>query len=135
MGRYMVDGPAAVVPARVAAWLERRFDLDRVRIEMRGQDPQLDGVLNALHAVACQWDPAGAASVSTSADGSPVAPLAEVPPASTSMGTPEVAQLADVTTRAVRLAASQGRLRGRRVGGQWVFDMEDVAFWVTSRSA
>jgi hypothetical protein len=50
-----LGGPAVVVPARVAAWLESKLDLRRVRTDVRGADPEVDAVLLDLAVVALTW--------------------------------------------------------------------------------
>jgi len=48
-------GPGVEVPGRVAAWLESKLDLRRVRTEVRGADPEVDAVLLDLAVVAQTW--------------------------------------------------------------------------------
>ena len=48
-------GPGVEVPGRVAAWLEARTDLRRIRTDARGTDPEVDAVLSDLHRVALLW--------------------------------------------------------------------------------
>jgi excisionase family DNA binding protein len=50
-----LHGPAVVVPGRVAAWLETKLDLRRVRTDVRGADPEVDAVLLDLAVVAQTW--------------------------------------------------------------------------------
>jgi hypothetical protein len=47
--------PVVVVPARVAAVLHRLTALDRVRVEHRGADEDLDAVLAAMAAADRWW--------------------------------------------------------------------------------
>ena len=47
-----IHGPGVEVPGRVAAWLEARTDLRRIRTDARGTDPEVDSVLSDLHRVA-----------------------------------------------------------------------------------
>jgi excisionase family DNA binding protein len=50
-----LGGPAVVVPGRVAAWLESKLDLRRIRTDVRGADPEVDAVLLDLAVVAQTW--------------------------------------------------------------------------------
>ncbi len=127
---YSIDGPVAFVPARIALLLERTFGLDSWRINVRGRDPELDAVLASFHAVAMQYDPA---KTTTSDCGSSSDTGAEVVRSSPELTTTAVADLFDITPRAVRLAASNGQLKGRHVGGQWRFNHHDVNAWAAAR--
>ncbi len=71
-----VWGPGAdhvLVPRRVAAWLDREAGLDRLRVEVRGQDPEIDAVLVALRLAALAWR----GSVTGTDDRNPPEPVAE----------------------------------------------------------
>ena len=110
------DGSAVTVPASVAAQLERHLRLRRLRIAVRGQDPDLDGVLLAL---------ALAAAVhTTSATGSRTA--AETQGATSSFMTASViADELGISPRAVRAACAAGRLRAQLVGGSYLITKAD----------
>jgi hypothetical protein len=130
-GRYAIDEPAVIVPARIALLLEHHLRLKEFRYTMRGSDAELDAVLSAWHSVAMMWSP-------TSANGSAVDAPPEAPSPSTSMRrltAADVAERVSCTTRAVRLAATEGRLRGEFVGGRWWFAERDVPVWTASRAA
>ena len=133
--RYAIDGPAVIVPARIALLLERHYRMERLRLEVRGRDAELDGVLAAWHAAAMQWSPgsdAGSDAGTEMAGGSePAGQSDPVDPISAS----EVARSCGVSPRAVTKAASEGRLRGRLVAGRWTFHPDDVAAWVAVRAA
>lgn len=47
--------PVVVVPARVAAVVHRLTALDRIRVELRGADHELDAVLAAMAAADRWW--------------------------------------------------------------------------------
>lgn len=46
----------------------------------------------------------------------------------------QVAKHVGLTDQAVRLAARDGRLLGRRSGRSWIFDRRDVERWVSERA-
>ena len=135
--RYAVDGPAVVVPARIALLLECHYRMDRLRMDVRGRDPELDEVLNAWHAVAMQWSPetgsenGSVTGTEVAGASEPVAPSEAVEQISAS----EVANQFGCTTRAVTKAAAERRLRGQFVAGRWLFHPDDVAVWAATRAA
>ena len=121
-----VVGPHVVVTLQAAAkwkWVlakaigeaERKHD----RIE-----PEVRDVFDAFVAAAAFVDE------SKRAKGSPNLSLS-----AHSHSAPQVAELAGVSEQAVRLAAREGRLPGRRVGRAWNFEREDVERWIEARSA
>jgi hypothetical protein len=128
--RYAIDGPVLLVPARIAALLERHYKMHELRLSARGWDTQLDAVLAAWHAIALQW--IDDSTRNASATGSEVAADAE-PVGALMLSTATVAALASCTPRAVRLAAAEGRLVGCKSAGRWVFDRVDVKAWTSSR--
>ena len=139
MGRYSIDVPTALVPARVAAILEQAYPLHELRAKARSRgDIEAHETLLALHAVAVQYVTELEADVVASRIGSALDTRSEVGAASTSMnlmGASEVARAAGVTTRAVTLAAQHGRLAGQTVGGRWWFQPAAVAAWLATRAA
>lgn len=124
---YIHGGPVPVVimPARVSAWLSRHAGLDRLRIENRGNDPEVDNVLFALHLQALAWR--------TSVTGSSQAAEPEELPAL--MSTAQVADHLDVTDRAVRHAIKEGRLKAHRDGSRWKVAIEDLTHYMAARRA
>jgi len=120
-------GAVVVVPARVAAWLVARAQLDGLRTEVRGADPEVDSVLIALTVSAMHWR--------TSATGSAHAPEPEVGRRSSWMNTTEASDHLHVTSRAVRLAIADGRLPADRVDGRWRISRENVEHYRAGRRA
>lgn len=120
-------GPVAIVPGRVAAWLSTNTGLDRLRVEVRGTDAEVDAVLNALAVAAGAWR--------TSAIGSWEAPVAEVGASSPWMNSVDAASELDVTPRAVTLAITEGRLPAEKVGGRWRISREAIAQHLAARAA
>lgn len=48
-------GPVVIVPGRIAAWLECHADLNSVRVNARGMDPEADAVRLAIRWAALAW--------------------------------------------------------------------------------
>lgn len=121
-----VDGsPVAVVPGRVAAWLVRRLQLDRVRAEIRGQDPEVDAVLVGLTVAGAAWR-----ARTGSAAGTTVAPTSE-PAGEYPLSTKDAADRLGLSTRAVTKAAKAGRLGGHQRDGRWYFNPADIEIYRT----
>jgi excisionase family DNA binding protein len=120
-----VDGPAVVVPARVAAWLERHADLNRIRIEHRGTDAEVDNVLVAMRVVAVKWR--------LSATGRTAPEVPEV--LEEWVSTTQAAEHLGITGRAVRLAIQEGRLTATQVGGKFRLSSEAIAHFQAARRA
>jgi excisionase family DNA binding protein len=128
-GAYVhgLDGPAVVVPARVAAWLERHAHLRAVRTEHRGVDPEVDAVLVALGVAGAAWR-AGSTGCGTD-QRNPPEPVAASP-----LTTGQAADLLGITDRGVRAAILAGRLNAHQVGGRWHLDREDVEHYRARRT-
>jgi len=120
------DGIAAIVPARVAAWLDSRLNLTQVRGQVRGRDAEVDAVLVALRLAAMSWR--------ASATGSGEAPTPEVE-ASSWVGTRQAADLLGIGDRAIRLAIAEQRLAAHNVGGRWRITREDIEQFRAARRA
>ncbi|MFC4535687.1 helix-turn-helix domain-containing protein [Sphaerisporangium dianthi] len=120
-------GPGVEIPARICAWLESHAGLARLRIERRGQDPEVDAVLAAIRQQAARWR--------TSATGSPDAAQPEVAPSSTWLTTTQAGDLLGMTDRGVRDAIEGGRLPAENVAGRWRISREDVEHYRARRGA
>ncbi|WP_030543102.1 helix-turn-helix domain-containing protein [Streptomyces albus] len=114
-------GPVVLVPARIAAQLDKLLSLRQLRTSVRGQDAELDSVLVALATAAAAWR--------TSATGSPLAPVPEAAPPCPWLSTTEAAAVLGITDRAVRLACETGRLDAEHVGGRWRVSREAAAHY------
>lgn len=132
-GAYLhgLHGPVCLVSGRVADWLLTRTELDRLRKEHRGADPEVDAQLLALTHVALAYR----TSDSTSAVGSSVAPEPEAVPQSSWVGTAQAADLLGITDRAIRLAIDEHRLPAEKVDGRWRITREDVEHYAAARAA
>ena len=121
-----VDSPVVVVPARVAAWLERRAGLSSLRPQVRGADPEVDAVLVALRLAAMTW--------TSSVGGTETRNQPELE-ASSELTTQQVADAFGLTSRAVRKAIAAGRLKAHQVGARWVVTREDFEHYKAARAA
>ena len=119
-------GRIVVVPGRVAAWLEKRCNLNQLRISVRGCDSEVDSVLMAVHLAALEWRSA--------ATGTETAASAE--PTATSeawVTTTQAAGLLGISDRAVRKAIAEGRIAATRVGNAWRIAREDLEHYRAAR--
>lgn len=126
-----LDGPAVVVPARVAAWLERYARLRQIRVEHRGADPEVDSVLVALAVAAAAWRQQTGVS---SDQGTDQRKQPELGPCS-DMSTTEAADRLNMTDRGVRAAIAAGRLHAHRDGDRWRVDPEALEHYRSGRAA
>ena len=125
-----------VVPGWVCSYLEQLFDLSSLRKRQRGQNTEFDDVLMAMHTAHLLTQKAEVERLTSGMSGSAIARQAEVRSPSSVMSCSQVADAADCTNRAVRLAATSGRLVGTKNGeGRWVFAADDVAAWTAARTA
>ncbi len=122
-----IDGAVVIVPGRVAAWLTQQLGLDRLRSEVRGMDAEVDHVLIGLAVAASDWR---ASAYGTSPRNTP-----ELAPKSSWLTTTEVADLLDMTDRAIRLACQSGRLPAERVGDRWQISREQFEHYRAARKA
>jgi excisionase family DNA binding protein len=127
--RYLhANRQVVVVPARVAAFLDRAADLTRIRGQVRGADPELDAVLTALREAAMAWR----GSVSAGTNRAPIAePVAQLP----WVDSQTAAAALGISDRGIRKAIAEGRLQATRVGGRWRINREDVEHYRAARRA
>lgn len=133
--RYLVGGEprSVVVPARIARFLNRKA-LDRLRIQVRGANRDLDDVLMALLIAGHEYDEAAVS-------GSAAVPQIADPPTSDRgdqrpyLDTLAVAELLGCKPRNVRDLAQRGRLGGECVGGRWRFPPEVIDGYLADREA
>lgn len=118
--------PIAIIPARVAAYLECAAGLDAFRIRNRGADSEVDDVLVALHQVALAWR--GAAT------GTREAAKPELDRALDWVSTTQAANLTGITDRGIRRAIAAGHLKASNVTGRWRITREDLAHYQASRA-
>lgn len=137
IARFAFDGPVVVLPAREATILHQRLRVDELRRRVRGADPAVDDVLLSWSAIAAQHvellrggsvEPA-VESLTRGASAEAEARLRAGRKSSDDrrMTSSEAAVVTGLTARAIRMAATEGRLRGELVEGRWRFDPDDVA--------
>ena len=111
-----IHGPGVEVPGRVAAWLEARTDLRRIRTDARGTDPEVDSVLSDLHRVALLWRSRVEA---LPCSGSEQAGPAEAGTPSSWLTTAEAAGRLGVTSSRVRQVIRAKHLVAEQIDHQW----------------
>lgn len=138
--RFLVSGDSVVVPARVAYLIEREFRIDERRADLRGRDAEFDSVLLAFHAAAMVWrqkvgasEAPGAGSACGTVVAEPAEPGRRSTGQPTGVSTEAAALRCGLGPRAVRRAAAEGRLPGRKDGDVWVFDPADVEAFAEGR--
>jgi excisionase family DNA binding protein len=120
-------GPGIEIPGRVAAWLESRLDLRRVRTDARGVDPEVDAVLADLHRVALIWR----ASVNASDRAEPPQADALLPWLTVS----EAADQLGVTGSRVRQLVHTNDLPAEQVDRRWRINRLDFEHYRAARAA
>ncbi len=120
-----VSGPVVILPARVAALLEARFPMARLRADLRGTDPEVSNVLLALHEAARRWH--------SSVTGTKSAPPPEPAGSSNWVSTTSAAARSGVTDRAIRRAISEGRLDAIRSEGRWRISTSALTDYINAR--
>ena len=133
--RSLVSTPFVMVPANVAALLEHHLPLTELRSRVRGHDPGIDDVLLGIRVAAMTYTETYRARIdaATAGVGSTVARPPEG--AAKWITTREAADAVGCTDRAIRLAASEGRLHGEKdADGRWRFSPEQVAAFAATRT-
>lgn len=125
-----VDGPAVVVPARIAFLLESQAGLSSLRVRTRGLDPEATDVLEAIRNAAMAWREGLSGSAPS---GTTVAPKAEPEPACEWVTTGKAADLLGITSRAIRKAIAEDRLPAEAVGGQHRIARTDLEHFRAAR--
>ena len=120
-------GPGVEVPGRVAAWLEARTDLRRIRTDARGADPEVDAVLSDLHRVALLWR--------SCVDGSDPRKPAQAQPLLPWLTVSEVANQLGVTESRVRQLVQAEALPAEQVDRRWRISRIDFEHYKAARAA
>jgi excisionase family DNA binding protein len=120
-------GPGVEVPGRVAAWLESRLDLRRVRTDARGVDPEVDAVLADLHRVALLWR--------SCVDGSDPRKPAQAQPLLPWLTVSEVANQLGVTESRVRQLVQAKALPAEQIDRRWRISRIDFEHYKAARAA
>lgn len=121
-------GPAVVLSAETAAFLEQHAGLSALRVRTRGVRPVVAAELAEIRDVAQLYR---APALAEAEAGSPEAD----PDLDEWLGTVKVADLVGISDSAVRLACRQGRLRAHQVGGRWQCDRAAVEEFRAARAA
>lgn len=124
--------PMVMVPARIAALLERGTDISALRVRTRGIDPEASAVLEDIRLVAMSWssEPDFASTQSEDDSERKVAGCSEQ-----WMTTGQVAQRLGLTPQAVRNAIRAGRLRAtQHEGNRFQVSREDFEHYRAARA-
>ncbi|HWL44126.1 MAG TPA: hypothetical protein VNQ73_14385 [Ilumatobacter sp.] len=147
VNEYGYSDGAVVVPARVAALMLNVFRVDQRRVELRGQDAELDRVLLALTTVGRVYverygnkrgsrvdsSPALSRCSSVGAEARSQRPR-KSSHAERAMTAQDAADVVGITAHGIRLAAREGRLAGEVDDlGHWTFDPDDVSAFTLLR--
>jgi len=120
--------PVVVVPARVAAWLDRAAGLNRLRQQAVG-DPAVGNVLAAMALLSAHW-------ATTAGVGRNPRQIAEARPPLSVMTTTQAANSLGLSDRAIRLAIADGRLiASKNAAGQWRIARTDLEQYRAARAA
>lgn len=123
-GRFLLDGPAVVVPGRLAGPVWRALDdaLRRARADgIRSGLDDLEDLALALMEAAAASDPAPRSSdVGSSLDGS------SSEAGGSAVTVAEAAALLGIGDRRVRQLLDVGQLTGRLSGGVWLVDVVSI---------
>ena len=114
-----------VVPARVAAYLNRHAGLSLLRRDSSG-DPEVDNLLLAFRLAELEWQ--------SSATGTTHAEPPELDRSLQWMSTEQVAGLLGMTGRGIRKAISEGRLKALKVGDHYRISATDFEHFRASRT-
>jgi excisionase family DNA binding protein len=124
-----VNEESVVVFGKVAWLLEKYTNVGKLRVHIRGRDPDTSDVLLRLRCLAMAWDES-ASAVGTAVDESPE------PKPRLNLFTPsQAADLIGITDRAIRKAITEGRLPGHKVGNGWQIYREDLEHYRAARAA
>ncbi|MBA8847405.1 helix-turn-helix domain-containing protein [Microcella alkalica] len=119
------DGMVVIMPARVAAVLNRHAKLDEFRLAHRGFDPEVDAVLLAMRRADLQWR--------VSVTGTSEAAKPELDPQLNWLSTTQVAAITGITDRGVRAAIGRGDLVAECPDGRYRISREELAHWRSRR--
>jgi excisionase family DNA binding protein len=123
-----VDGPAVIIDARTAAWLERFAGLTALsECASAATDPHISRQLEELRLAAMSWR--------GSATGTEGAGKPEPAASSKWLSTTQAADLLGVRSRAVVKAIARGRLPATRVSNRHRISREDLEHYRAARAA
>lgn len=128
------NGPAVVISAETAYWLERICKVSSLRQRLRdGRHQLVSQELLELRRVAMSFDPA---QLPASAEvGRGFAEVATGLKQREWLTVAEAADLLNIGARAVRLACSEDRLDAERVGGRWRISRQALENFKAARAA
>ncbi|ORV85557.1 hypothetical protein AWC11_01655 [Mycobacterium interjectum] len=127
-----LDGPVAVVDGRVCHLLNRMLSLDKFRVQVRGQDAQLDHTLMAIKLAATAFAESSAAGTHAAPRPEPEAPSKRQ--LNDTVSTTTAATILGITDRAVRKAIAEKRLPATLLDGRYYrVARDDLAAYAATR--
>jgi len=117
------DGPAVVLDARTCAWLERNAGMRSLRVGVRGVDPHISTQLEEIKRAAATWRSSAPTGTAGDTTAEPAEDLEQW------LTTGEAAELAGVTSRAIRKAVAEGRLTASKAGSHNRINREDLGHY------
>jgi excisionase family DNA binding protein len=118
-------GPAVVISARTAAWLEKYAGLTSLRVRVRGTDPEISRHLEEIRLAAMSWR---SAAIGTGV-------VTKPEPESLWLSTTEAAEHVGLTPRGIRTAIAANRLDAAKVGHCWRIALEDLEHYCAAKAA
>jgi excisionase family DNA binding protein len=118
-----LSGPVSVIEGAEAAALIATFKLDVYSREHRGANVHVDRVISKLKLLSA----AHRAGAGTGCGTFRAVPAELVRSCGGKLTTRQASEVLGITTREVRKAIKDGRLRAERSGGRWLIDSADVA--------
>jgi excisionase family DNA binding protein len=123
-------GPVAVIDGRSCALLNRMF-LDKIRMQIRGRDPQFDEALLVIRRAGLEYTESSCSGTRVAAQPEPAQHLEQTN--NTTMSTTTAATLLGVTDRAIRKAINEKRLAATKLDGRYRIARDDLAEYLATR--
>jgi excisionase family DNA binding protein len=124
-------GTSVVIDGRICAVLNKLLGLDRIRSQVRGQDPQLDQELLAIRLAGIAYESSAAGTVSAPRP-EPVSQSHQQLNGDT-VNTTTAATILGITDRAVRKAITEKRLKATQLDGRYRITREDLSAFMADR--
>lgn len=122
------SSPIVILDARTCAWLERYAGLSSLRVKVRGTDSEISEQLTEIRLAALAWRSSATGTI----DDTKAEPAAE---SEQWLSTGQAADLAGVTSRAIRKAIAETRLPAVVIGGRHRISREDLEHYKAARAA
>jgi hypothetical protein len=117
--------------ARMCEYFTKRFNLDKIRKDERGDNPELDQMLEAIN-----WSYSNLIALReprTATVGSETAPHRETATPWDHLTSQQAADRVGVTRRRINSACQDRSLPARQFDGRWIIRPDDVDIWNAAR--